>query len=94
MKLVPDFAHHRKITRDMHCSKLFGRCPGSTRTHSAIVAATLFALPVVAIGTRAAISNEIADGGVDRRSYVAFVIDVVATLGLSIVAAVPWLSPR
>jgi hypothetical protein len=54
-----------------------------------IVAATLLALLVVAIVTRAAISNEIADSNVDRQSYVAFVIEFVATLGLSIGLA--WL---
>jgi hypothetical protein len=54
-----------------------------------IVAATLLALLVVAIVTRATISNEIADSNVDRQSYVAFVIEFVATLGLSIGLA--WL---
>jgi hypothetical protein len=49
----------------------------------------LLAVLVVAIVTRATISSEIADGNVDRHSYVAFVIDVVATLGLSIGLA--WL---
>jgi uncharacterized BrkB/YihY/UPF0761 family membrane protein len=54
-----------------------------------IVAATLLALLVVVIVTRATISNEIADSDVDRPSYVAFVIEFVATLGLSIGLA--WL---
>jgi hypothetical protein len=54
-----------------------------------IVAATLLALLVAAIVTPATFSNEIADSNVDRQSYVAFVIDVVATLGLSIGLA--WL---
>jgi hypothetical protein len=54
-----------------------------------IVAATLLALLAVAIVTRATISNEIADSNVDRQSYVAFVIEFVATLGLSIGLA--WL---
>jgi len=89
MKLDPNFAHHRKITRDLDCGKLFARRPGSSRTHDVIVATTLLALLVVAIVTRASISNEIGDSSVDRQSYVAFVIDVVATLGLSIGLA--WL---
>jgi hypothetical protein len=54
-----------------------------------IFAATLLALLVVAIVTRAAISNEIADSNVDRPSYIAFVIEFVASLGLSIGLA--WL---
>jgi hypothetical protein len=54
-----------------------------------IVAATLLALLVVAIVTRATISNEIADSNVDRQGHVAFVIEFVATLGLSIGLA--WL---
>jgi hypothetical protein len=49
-----------------------------------VVAATLLALVVVAIVTRATISNEIADSNVDRQSYVAFVIEFVATLGLCV----------
>jgi hypothetical protein len=60
-----------------------------SRTCDVIVAATLLALLAVAIVTRAAISNEIADPNVDRQSYVAFVIEFVATLGLSIGLA--WL---
>jgi hypothetical protein len=83
MKLDPNFVHHRKIKRDMDCGKLFARRAGSSRSHDVIVAATL-ALLVVAIATRATISNEIGDSSADRQSYVAFVIDVVATLGLSI----------
>jgi hypothetical protein len=59
-----------------------------------IVAATLLALLVAAIATRAAISNEIADSNVDRQSYVAFVIDVVATVGLSIGLALLLFSSR
>src|ERR1700710_440084 len=62
---------------------------GSSRTCDVIVAATLLALLVVAIATRATISNEIADSNVDRQSYVAFVIEFVASLGLSIGLA--WL---
>ena len=84
MKLDPSFAHRRKITRDLDSGKLFARRPRSSRTYDVIVAATLLALLVVAIVTRATISNEIADSNVDRQSYVALVIDVVATLGLSI----------
>jgi hypothetical protein len=89
MKLDPNFVHHRKIKRDLDCSKLFASRAGSSRSHDVIVAATLLALLVVAIATRATISNEIGDSSVDRQSYVAFVIDVVATLGLSIGLA--WL---
>ncbi len=84
MKLDPNFVHHRKITRDLDGGKLFARRIGSSRIRDVIVAAMLLALLVVAIVTRSPISNEIGDGGVDRQSYVAFVIDVVATLGLSI----------
>jgi hypothetical protein len=84
MKLDPNFVHHRKITRDLDDGKLFARRIGSSRIRDVIVAAMLLALLVVAIVTRAPISNEIGDGSVDRQSYVAFVIDVVATLGLSI----------
>jgi hypothetical protein len=89
MKLDPSFVHHRKITRELECGKLFARRAGSSRSHDVIVAATLLALLVVAIATPAPISNEIGDSSVDRQSYVAFVIDVVATLGLSIGLA--WL---
>jgi hypothetical protein len=67
----------------------FARRSGSSRAHDVIVAATLLALLVVAIATRATIFNEIGDSSVDRQSYLAFVIDVVATLGLSIGLA--WL---
>jgi hypothetical protein len=88
MKLDPNFVHHRKIKRDRDCGKLFARRAGSSRSHDVIVAATL-ALMVVATATRAPISNEIGDNSVDRQSYLAFVIDVVATLGLSIGLA--WL---
>ena len=89
MKLDPNFVHHRTITRDLDCGKLFARHPGSSRTRDVIVTVTLLALLVVAIVTRASISNEIGDSSVDRQSYVAFVIDIVATLGLSIGLA--WL---
>jgi hypothetical protein len=89
MKLDPNFVHHRKIKRDLDCGKLFARRAGSSHTHDVIVAATLLALLVVAIVTRAPISKEIGDSSVDRQCYHAFVIDVVATLGLSIGLA--WL---
>ena len=54
-----------------------------------IVAATLLAFLIVATATGAPFSNEIGDCSVDRQSYHALVIDVVATLGLSIGLA--WL---
>jgi hypothetical protein len=41
---------------------------------------------IAAIG----VSNEIGDSSVDRQSYVAFVIEVVATLGLSIGPNITW----
>jgi len=89
MKLDLNFVHHRKIKRDLDCGKSFARRHGSSRSHDVIVAATLLALLVAAVVTRVTISNVIADGNVDRQSYVAFVIDVVAALGLSIGLA--WL---
>ena len=89
MKLDPNFVHHRKIKRHLDCGKLFARRAGSSRSHDVIVAATLLALFAVAIATHAPISNEIGDSSMDRQSYVAFVINVVATLGLSIGLA--WL---
>jgi len=89
MKLDPNFVHPRKIERDLDNGKLFARRAGSSRSHDVIVAATLLALLVVATATRAPTSNEIGDSNVDRQSYLAFVIDVVATLGLSIGLA--WL---
>jgi hypothetical protein len=89
MKLYPNFLHHRKITRDMDRGKRFAGRPGSSRTHDVIVAATLLALLVVAVVTRSTISNEIADSNIERQSYIALAIDVVATLGLSIGLA--WL---
>ena len=84
MKLYPNFVHHRKTTRDLNGGKRFAGRHGSSRTHDVIVAAALLALLVVAIVTRDTVSNDIADGNVDRESYVAFVIDVVASLGLGI----------
>jgi hypothetical protein len=89
VKLDSNLIQHRQITRGVESRKLFARRPGSSRSHDVIVAATLLALLVVAIVSRATISNEIADSNVDRQGYVAFVIDVVATLGLSIGLA--WL---
>jgi hypothetical protein len=89
MKLDPSFVHHRKIKRDLDCGKFFARRHGSSRSQDVIIAATLLALLVTAIVTRATISNEIADSNVDRQSHVAFVTNVVATLGLSIGLA--WL---
>jgi hypothetical protein len=94
MKLDPSFVHHRKITRDLDGDKLFARRAGSSRSHDVIVAATLLALLVVAIATHAPISNEIGNSSVGRQSYVAFVIDVVATLGLSIGLALLLFSSR
>jgi hypothetical protein len=89
VQLVPVFVQHRKTTRDMDRGKLLARRPGPSRAHDVIVAATLLALLVVAIVTPSTISNEIADSNVDRQGYVAFVIDVVATWGLSLGLA--WL---
>jgi hypothetical protein len=89
MKLDPNFVHHHKIERYLDNGKLFARRAGSSRSHDVIIAATLLALLVVATATRAPTSNEIGDSNVDRQSYLAFVIDVVATLGLSIGLA--WL---
>jgi len=83
MKLDPNFVHHRTITTDLDGDKLFARRVESSRSRDVIVAAMLLALLVVAIVTRAPISNEIGDSSVDRQSRVAFVIDLVATLGLS-----------
>ena len=84
MKRNPNFVHHRKITKDRDSGKLSARRAGSSRTHDVIFAATLLALLVVAIVTRATVSDEIADSSVDRQSFVACVIDVVATLGVSV----------
>ena len=84
MKRDPNFVHHRKITEGLDGGKLFERRIGASRSRDVIVAAMLLALLAVAIVTRARISNEIGDSSVDRQRYVAFVIDVVATLDLSI----------
>ncbi|MEA2818895.1 MAG: hypothetical protein QOJ86_899 [Bradyrhizobium sp.] len=73
----------------MDRGKPLARRLGSSRGHDVIAAVTLLALLVVAIMTRGTISDEIADSNVDRQSYVAFVIDVVASLGLSLGLA--WL---
>jgi hypothetical protein len=72
----------------------FARRSGPSRAHDVIVPTTLLALLVVAIATRANISNDIGDSSVDRQSYLAFVIDVVATLGLSIGLAWQLFSSR
>lgn len=94
MKRNPNFVHHRKITKDRDSGKLFAKRHGSSRTYDVIVAVTLLALLVVAIVTRATISNEITDSSLDRQSYVAYAIDVVATLGFSIGLAVLLFSSR
>ena len=94
MKLYPSFVHHRKTRRDLDSGKFFARRHGSLRTHDVIVAVTLLALLVVAIVTRATISLEITDSSADRQSYVAYAIDVVATLGLSIGLAALLFSSR
>ena len=94
MKRNPNFVHHRKITKDRDSGKLFAKRHGSSRTYDVIVAVPLLALLVVAIVTRATISNEITDCSLDRRSYVAYAIDVVATLGVSIGLAVLLFSSR
>jgi hypothetical protein len=89
MKLDPDFVHHCKITGDPKSGKFFARRAGSSRGRDLIAAATLLVLLVAAIVTRGTISDEIADGNLDRQSYFAFVIDVITTLGLSVGLA--WL---
>ena len=94
MKRNPNFVHHRKITKDRDSGKLFAKRHGSSRTHDVIVAVTLLALLVVAIVTRATISNGITDSSLDRQSYVADAIDVAATLGVSIGLAVLLFSSR
>ena len=94
MKRNPNFVHHRKITKDRDSGKLFARRHGSSRTYDVIVAVTLLALLVVAIVTRATISNGITDSSLDRQSYVADAIDVAATLGVSIGLAVLLFSSR
>jgi hypothetical protein len=89
MKHDPDFAPHRQITADPDSVRLFARRAGSSRAYNVIAAVTLLALLVAAVVTRGTISDEIADSNVDRQSYVAFLIDVVTTLGLCIGLA--WL---
>jgi hypothetical protein len=89
MKLDPDFVRNRKIAGDMESGKLFARRRGMSRSHDVIAAVALLALLVVAIATRAPISVEVGDSGGARQSYVAFMIDVLAALGLSIGLA--WL---
>jgi hypothetical protein len=86
----PDFVHHHKITMDdLVGGKPVARRAGSSRSHDVIVTVMLLALLVVAIVTRATISDEIAGSNVTRQSYVALVIDAVAALGLSVGLA--WL---
>lgn len=75
MRLDPNFVHDS--------GKLFARGARSLCSHDLVVAAVLPVLLVVAILTRAAISIDVGDSSPDRQSYVAFVIDVVVTLGLS-----------
>jgi hypothetical protein len=94
VRFYPSFVHHRKTRKDIDRGKLFARRHGSSRTRDVIVAGTLLALLVVAIVTRATISNEITDSNVDRQSYAAYAIEVVATLGLSIGLAVLLFSSR
>jgi hypothetical protein len=89
MKLDPNLVRDRKIAGDPESGKLFARRPGTSRSHDVIVAAALLALLVVAIATRAPISVEVGDSSGARQSYVAFMIDVLAALGLSIGLA--WL---
>jgi hypothetical protein len=83
MRLDPNFVHDHKITRNPDSGKLFARGARSSRSHDLVVAAVLLGLLVVAILTRAPISIDVGDSSLDRQSYVAFVIDVVVTLGLS-----------
>ena len=94
MKLDPNFAHHRKIRMDLDSGKLVARRVGSSRSHDVMVAATLLALFVCGIATRAPISRGIGDSSVDRQSYVAIAINIVATLGLSIGLALLVFSSR
>ena len=89
MKLDPNVVDRRKITRDLDSGKVLARRAGPSRSQNLIVAVTLLALFFAAIARHAPVSNEIGDSSVDRRSYVAFVTDVVASLGLYIGLA--WL---
>jgi hypothetical protein len=89
MKLIPGFADHRKITRNQDSGKAFARRTVSSRSRDVMVAATLLVLFVAAIARHAPVNNETGDSSVNRRSDVAFLTDVVATLGLSIGLA--WL---
>ncbi len=83
MRLDPNFVHDHNITRNPDGGKLFARGARSSRSRDVIVAAVLLVLLVVAILTRAPVSIDVGDSSLDRQSYVAFVIDVVVTLGLS-----------
>ncbi|SEF10557.1 hypothetical protein SAMN05444161_8440 [Rhizobiales bacterium GAS191] len=65
---------------------------GSSRSHDLIVASNLVALLVAAVSTHLSMADEIGDTSVDRQSYVAFVIGLVATLSLSIARMWPLLS--
>jgi hypothetical protein len=78
MKFDPDFVHDRKIKGDLDSGKLSAR--GARRNHDVVVAAVLL---VAGIVTHAPISIEAGDSSLDRQSCVAFVIDVLTTLGLS-----------
>jgi len=89
MKRYSNFVPHRKTIRDLDSGKAFARRRGLSRTLDVIVAATLLAFLVVAIVSRAAISDDFADSSVDRQGFVTHVIDVVATFGLSI--GLTWL---
>jgi hypothetical protein len=89
MRHGPNFIHDHKITRNLDSGKLFAGGARSPRSRDVIVATGLLALLVVAILTRAPISIDVGDSSLDRQSYVAFVIDVVVTLCLSIGLA--WL---
>ena len=79
----------RQITADPGSGKVLARRAGPSRSQNLIVAVTLLALFFAAIARHAPVSHEIGDGSVDRRSYAAFVTDVVASLGLYIGLA--WL---
>jgi len=89
MKLDPNFVDHRQITGNLRSGKVFAWRAGSSRSQNLIVAATLLALFFAAIARHAPVSHEVGDNSVGRRSYVAFVTDVVASLGLGIGLA--WL---
>jgi hypothetical protein len=89
MTFDPNFVDRGKITGNLDSGRVLARRAGSSRSHNLIVAVTLLALFFAAIARHAPVSNEIGDSSVDRRSYAAFVTDVVASLGLCIGLA--WL---